>query len=123
MNCGPRNHFLFPPFGSWALTYSSQLLSINRLYLFYARLTIPGKEEKNQDWLPVTGMRFQNGEPIIGLLLLSTSLLRSSSFSILGCSSKEMKILGVNQASAIELSFFFHRPLTGYLLVLLFLDL
>ena len=27
VNCGPRNHFLFPPFGSWALTYSSQLFS------------------------------------------------------------------------------------------------
>ena len=25
MNCGPRNHFLFPPFGSWALTYSSRI--------------------------------------------------------------------------------------------------
>ena len=30
-------------------------------------------------------MRFQNGEPIIGLLLLSTSLLRSSSFSTFLC--------------------------------------
>ena len=25
VNCGPRNHFLFPPFGSWALTYSSRI--------------------------------------------------------------------------------------------------
>ena len=49
------------------------------------RLAGQGKEEKNQDWLPVTGMRFQNGEPIIGLLLLSTSLLRSSSFSTFLC--------------------------------------
>ena len=54
VNCGPRNHFLFPPFGSWALTYSSQLFLETSLaeYSFLSLFSRPGivsLEEELQD--------------------------------------------------------------------------
>ena len=45
--------------------------------------TAPEKKEENYDWLPVTGMRFQNGEPIIGLLSFPRVCPTGSFFSFL----------------------------------------